>query len=169
MSTLSQHADIPTSPRIRAPDWLTRHPLGRSPCSPTASRGRSGASLTCPAGGGLALLVLGAFGPMAAAASVARATGSSVRGWWAGISAIKVPWRFYLFAMGAPVAVYAAVNAELALLQRDVDISLAPGRLLPYAARRSFSRCWEAGRRKPDGAVSLFNGCRPWVRPCAPP
>jgi hypothetical protein len=97
----------------------------------------------------LLLLVLGAFGPMVAAAIVVRATRSSVRWWWAGISAIKVPWRFYLFAMGAPVAVYAAVNVELVLLQRDVDVSAAPGRLLPYAATAVFVAMLGGGQEEP--------------------
>ena len=89
-------------------------------------------------GGGMALLVLGAFGPMAAAAIVTKAEGGSTRSWLRGLLKSGVSWPFYLYAIGVPVTLYAAVNAELALLGRNIDLSLLPRRMAPLLLTIAF-------------------------------
>jgi uncharacterized protein len=78
-------------------------------------------------GGGILLLVLGAFGPAVAAALVVRWTGGSLRDWLRPLIRWRVPGRYWLYALGVPPLLFAAVNLELALLGRDVDLTrLAP-------------------------------------------
>lgn len=112
--------------------WLANHPLGGFFVLAFGISWSLWLVGFAAGGAGALLLILGAFGPMAAAALVTRAGGGSVRGWLRGISAVRVPWRYYAFAAGLPVAVYGLVNLILVGLGRNVEPTLLSDRLLPY-------------------------------------
>lgn len=80
------------------------------------------------------LVVLGGFGPALAGLAVTRFTGDPVREWLGRIVRWRVPPRYYLYALGLPALLYAAVNVALTVLGQDVDWSLLPGRLPAYLA-----------------------------------
>jgi membrane protease YdiL (CAAX protease family) len=67
---------------------------------------------------------------------VVHTTGGSaaLRGWARQIVRWRVSPRYYAYALGLPAALFAVVNLELALLGRDVDLTLLPDRLGAYAA-----------------------------------
>jgi membrane protease YdiL (CAAX protease family) len=73
---------------------------------------------------------LGGFGPLMAAATITRLTGGSIKQWSRSIIHWRVPARWYLFALGLPVAIWTLINIELAVLGQDIDVSLLPGRLV---------------------------------------
>lgn len=100
--------------------WVQRHPLGGFVLLAYAITW----TLWLPGliGGGFPFLVLGAFGPAAAAALVTNWTGGSLRAWISPLWHWRVPARFYLYALGLPVLLFAAVNAELALIGEPVDL-----------------------------------------------
>jgi membrane protease YdiL (CAAX protease family) len=71
---------------------------------------------------GWILLVAGAFGPAIAAGLVIRWTGGSVKGWLRPLLRWRVPGRFWLYALGVPALLFTAINIELALLGKDVEL-----------------------------------------------
>jgi membrane protease YdiL (CAAX protease family) len=85
-------------------------------------------------GGGTVPFLLGALGPMAAAAVVTRRTGGSLRAWIAPVWRWRVPLRWWAYALGLPALLYAVVSLVLQLLGEPVDWSLGVGRLPDYAA-----------------------------------
>jgi membrane protease YdiL (CAAX protease family) len=86
------------------------------------------------AGGGLVAIVLAGLGPMTAAVVVTRWTGGSLREWAGPILRWRVPVRWWAYALGLPVLVYAVVSLVLHLLGSPVDWSLVAGRAPEYAA-----------------------------------
>ncbi|HEX6760516.1 MAG TPA: type II CAAX endopeptidase family protein [Propionibacteriaceae bacterium] len=81
---------------------------------------------------GTVLLVVGAFGPLLAAAITIRYSGGSLREWLRAIVRWQVPVRFYAYALGLPVLIMAAMNAVLAALGQQPDVSLLFGRIPAY-------------------------------------
>jgi membrane protease YdiL (CAAX protease family) len=100
-------------------------------------------------GGNLAVLVVGAFGPAVAAYIVLWATGGSVRTWARQIVRWRVSPRYYLYAIGLPALLFAAVNLALGLLGKDIDLSLLRERLPSYLAAFVFVTLLGGGQEEP--------------------
>jgi len=77
----------------------------------------------------IALFLLGGFGPMMSAAAITHYTKGSIKEWARPIIRWRVSARFYLYALGLPIALWTVINLELALLSERFDLSLLPGRL----------------------------------------
>ena len=75
-------------------------------------------------GGGMAAILPGAFGPLVAAYVIIRSTGGSVGAWARQITHWRVQPRYYLYALGLPALLWAAMNLELAVLGKGIDLSL---------------------------------------------
>ncbi|SFF42772.1 CPBP family intramembrane glutamic endopeptidase [Blastococcus tunisiensis] len=71
---------------------------------------------------GTVLLAAGAFGPAVAAGLVVRWSGGSVRGWLQPLLRWRVPARYWVYALGLPVALFLSVNVVLALLGEQVHL-----------------------------------------------
>ncbi len=71
---------------------------------------------------GAVLLAAGAFGPAVAAALVIHWSGGSVGGWLRPLLTWRVPVRYWLYALGLPVALFLSVNVVLALLGEEVHL-----------------------------------------------
>ena len=71
---------------------------------------------------GAILLAVGAFGPAVAAGLVVRWTGGSVRDWLRPLLRWRVPVRYWLFALGLPIALFLSVNGVLAVLGEEVHL-----------------------------------------------
>jgi membrane protease YdiL (CAAX protease family) len=98
---------------------------------------------------GAVLFIVGGFGPPASAAIVTRFTGGSVRTWARPIVHWRVAGRYYLYALGLPALLLAAVNLELALLGHGVDLDLLPRRLPAYLATLAFVAVLGGGLEEP--------------------
>ena len=83
-------------------------------------------------GGGRVPFLLGALGPMAAAAIVTAWTGHSLAAWIRPLWRWRVPVRWWFYALGLPALLYAFVTLILQLLGSPVDWSLAGDRLPAY-------------------------------------
>jgi uncharacterized protein len=101
------------------------------------------------AGAGQALLVVGAFGPAAAAFIVLRITGGSVRAWARQILRWRVQLRWYLYALGLPALLFAVVNGALALLGKEIDLALLADRAPSYLAAFAFAALLGGGQEEP--------------------
>jgi uncharacterized protein len=82
--------------------------------------------------GGFAVQAAGAFGPAVAAVLVTRWTGGSVRSWFRSLWRWRVPVRFYLYAIGLPIALFSSMNAVLAVLGEPVHLDRAGAAALPF-------------------------------------
>jgi membrane protease YdiL (CAAX protease family) len=100
-------------------------------------------------GGGQAVMVVGAFGPPVAAWIVIRITGGSVRAWARQMLRWRVRPRYYLYALGLPALLLAVVNAVLAVLGKDVDVSLLAERAPAYLATLVFVTLLGGGQEEP--------------------
>lgn len=133
MSTRTEPlAQASTSPRPTG--WLERHPVaGFVVIAYAFSWSLWGVSWalgdTVLAG---VVFVVGAFGPAAAAAIMLARLGEPLGPWVRAILHWRVAPRFWAYALGLPVALYAVVNLALVVLGEPVVWSLAPGRVLPY-------------------------------------
>ena len=121
------HADrVPTVPASGFRGWVQRHPVAAFfVLTYTLSW-----LAWLPAillGGGQAAIIPGAFGPAVAAYLVIRIAGGSVRAWARQILHWRVRPRWYLYALGLPALLFAVVNATLALLGNQIDLSLLGG------------------------------------------
>jgi uncharacterized protein len=85
-------------------------------------------------GAGPMLIAIGGFGPAVAAGLVTHLTGGSVREWLRPLWHWRVPMRFYLYALGLPVLLFAVMNVELALLGEDVELARLGDVLPAYVA-----------------------------------
>jgi membrane protease YdiL (CAAX protease family) len=82
--------------------------------------------------GGFVLQAAGAFGPPIAAALVTHWTGASVGTWFRSLWRWRVPARFYLYAVGLPVALFGSMNVVLALLGEPVHLDRLGGALASW-------------------------------------
>jgi membrane protease YdiL (CAAX protease family) len=83
-------------------------------------------------GGGQVPFLLGALGPMAAAAIVTVASGGSLLAWIRPVWRWRVPVQWWLYALGLPALLYAVVTLVLQLFGSPTDWSLAMDRLPDY-------------------------------------
>jgi uncharacterized protein len=83
---------------------------------------------------GLAALFffLGVFGPAAAGVIVTRTTGGSVRTWLRETLKWRVPVRWYVAAIGFPVALAIMASAEFALAGESLDFGLVGERAVSF-------------------------------------
>ena len=88
--------------------------------------------LVAAVGGGRVPFLLGALGPMAAAAIVTAWTGRSLVAWIRPVWRWRVPVRWWLYALGLPALLYAVVTLVLQFIGSPVDWSLAADRLPAY-------------------------------------
>jgi len=92
---------------------------------------------------------LGVWAPAAAAATVVRATGGSVKGWLRGIMRWRVAARYYLFALGFPVALAAVASAEFALAGESLDFGLVGERAAAFLPLLLFCFLVNGGPEEP--------------------
>jgi uncharacterized protein len=88
--------------------------------------------LVAAVGGGQAPFLLGALGPMAAAAIVTALSGRSLAAWIRPVWRWRVPVRWWIYALGLPALLYAVVTLILQVIGSPVDWSLAVERLPAY-------------------------------------
>jgi len=88
--------------------------------------------LVAARGGGQVPFLLGALGPMAAAAIVTVASGGSLLAWIRPVWRWRVPVQWWLYALGLPALLYAVVTPVLQLFGSPTDWSLAMDRLPDY-------------------------------------
>ena len=81
---------------------------------------------------GTVLLVVGGFGPLLAAAITICYSGGSLTDWLHAIVRWRVPVRFYVYALGLPVLIMAVMNAVLAALGQEPEVSSLPERIPGY-------------------------------------
>jgi CAAX protease family protein len=103
------------------------------------------------AGGNLrtVLLVIGAFGPPLAAAITIRYSGDSLKEWLHKIVRWRVPVGFYAYALGLPVLIMAVMNAVLAALGQQADISLLVDRIPAYVQTLLITAVIFGGQEEP--------------------
>ena len=99
--------------------------------------------------GGLALIILGGFGPLVAAWVVTRYTDSSVRAWARQIVRWRVPFRYYLYALGLPPLLYGLIDIVLALRGYDINPALLLERVPAYLATLAFVAVLGGGLEEP--------------------
>jgi uncharacterized protein len=81
---------------------------------------------------GTVFIVIGAFGPMLAAAIIISRTGGSVSEWLRSILRWRVSPAYYAYALGLPVLLAAILNLTLAALGKQPDVSLVVERIPAY-------------------------------------
>jgi membrane protease YdiL (CAAX protease family) len=127
--------------------WARRHPLA---AFVTLAYGLSwSAWVMAYLGGGIAMVVLGAFGPAAAAALVTYWSGGSIRGWLRPLTRWRVPARFYLYALGLPPALFASINVSLAVLGKEVDLGKLSSAIPAYLGTFLFVALLGGGQEEP--------------------
>ncbi len=95
-----------------------------------------------------ALLVLGGFGPLVAALIMVRLTEHSAKRWFKGLFHWRVAPRWYLFALGVPVALAVLVTAEFALAGNELDWSLLDARLAAFLPTLVFVALLQGGNEE---------------------
>ncbi|MEO8690201.1 MAG: CPBP family intramembrane glutamic endopeptidase [Solirubrobacteraceae bacterium] len=100
-------------------------------------------------GVGLAFFVLGGFGPLVAAATMTHILGDSVRSWFSGLFHWRVALRWYLFAIGVPIALAVLVTAEFALFGNALDWSLLDNRLIAFLPSLLLTALFFGGNEEP--------------------
>jgi uncharacterized protein len=95
------------------------------------------------------LFFLGVFGPFAAAAIVGRVTSGSARAWLRGILRFRVAKRWYLFALGVPVAIVVTGLAAMAVAGVDLEFSLLDERLAAFIPTLLFCVFLNGGPEEP--------------------
>jgi membrane protease YdiL (CAAX protease family) len=98
---------------------------------------------------GTAAIVLGGFGPALAALVVTRLSGGSVRAWARRIVRWRAAPRFYLYALGLPVLLWAGMNGVLALLGQPVEPGLLAEQLPGFLATLAFVAVLGGGQEEP--------------------
>jgi uncharacterized protein len=126
MTLSAAHAHQPTT------DWVVRHSFATFVL---VAYGISWSLWGVAAvGGGRIPFLLGALGPMAAAALVTRWTGESLRAWLAPALSWRQPLRWWGYALGLPALLYGIVSLTLQIIGSLVDWGLALDRLPHYTA-----------------------------------
>ena len=100
-------------------------------------------------GVGLAFFVLGGFGPLVAAVTMTRILGGSVKDWFTGLLRWRVAPRWYLFAIGVPIALAVLVTAEFAMLGKALDWSLLDNRLAALVPSLLLTAVFFGGNEEP--------------------
>lgn len=116
--------------------WVRRHPFGAFVLIAYAISWTLW--LISAAGGGIVPFLLGALGPMAAAAVVTHLRGDSFAAWIRPVWHWRVAPGWWLYALGLPAALYGVVSLVLQLLGEPVEWGLAGDRLPEYAATFAF-------------------------------
>lgn len=98
---------------------------------------------------GMVGVVVGGFGPLVAAWIVTRRSGSSMRAWASQIVKWRVRPRFYLYALGLPALLWAAMNVMLSVLGTPVDVSLLADRAPGYVGTFVFVSILGGGLEEP--------------------
>jgi membrane protease YdiL (CAAX protease family) len=88
--------------------------------------------LAAAVGGGQVPFLLGALGPMAAAAIVTVISGHSLAAWLRPVWHWRVPVRWWLYALGLPALLFATVTFVLQATGSPVDWSLVLDRMPGY-------------------------------------
>lgn len=101
------------------------------------------------AGGGRIPFLLGALGPMAAAAIVTAWSGHSLAAWIRHVWRWRVPLRWWIYALGLPALLYAVVALTLQVVGSPVDWSLAVDRLPAYLSTFVFVLFLGGGLEEP--------------------
>jgi uncharacterized protein len=92
---------------------------------------------------------LGVWAPAAAAAIVVRITGGSIKGWLRDILRWRVPGRYYLLALGFPVALAVVASAEFALAGEELDFGLVGERAAAFLPLLLFCLLVNGGPEEP--------------------
>jgi uncharacterized protein len=143
------HIDrLPTVPATGLRGWVQRHPVAAFFVLAYALSWLVWIPAAL-AGAGQVLLIPGAFGPAVAAYLVIRTTGGSVGAWARQIFHWRVKPRWYLYALGLPALLFAAINLALALLGKDIDLSVLGERAPSYLAAFAFVALLGGGQEEP--------------------
>ena len=116
----------------RLDSWVNRHPFAAFVAAAYTISWTLWA--IAQAGGGNVPFLMGVLGPPVAAVLVLWRTGGSLHEWGASLVRWRVPLRWWAYALGLPVLLYAAVSLVLQLLGSPVDWGLALDRAPAYAA-----------------------------------
>ncbi|MDN5761332.1 MAG: CPBP family intramembrane metalloprotease [Microlunatus sp.] len=100
-------------------------------------------------GGGQVPFLLGALGPMAAAAIVTVWSGQSLVTWIRPLWRWRVPVRWWIYALGLPALLYAVVTLILQIIGSPVDWSLSLDRLPSYLSTFVFVLFLGGGLEEP--------------------
>jgi membrane protease YdiL (CAAX protease family) len=87
---------------------------------------------------GVNLVMVGVLGPMLAGLVVHLASGGSVAAWATEMTRWRASARYYAYALGVPVLIWAAMNVVLALIGKPIDVSLLPSRMPAFVATLIF-------------------------------
>jgi len=141
-------AGEPTQPgSLRFVRFARRHPFGAFVALAYALSWS--VWLVALVGGGLPMVVLGAFGPAVAAGMVTYWTGGSVHEWLRPLAKWRVPRRYYVYALGLPASLFAVMNAELALFGHGVELGRLSGAIPAYLSTFLFIALLGGGQEEP--------------------
>ena len=91
----------------------------------------------------------GVWAPAAAAAIVVRVTGGSIRAWLRDIMRWRVPRRYYLLALGFPIALALVASAEFVLAGEQLDFGLVGERAAAFLPLLLFCLLVNGGPEEP--------------------
>jgi membrane protease YdiL (CAAX protease family) len=98
---------------------------------------------------GTVLIVIGAFGPMLAAAIIISRTGGPLSEWLQGILRWRVSPVYYAYALGLPVLLAVILNLTLAALGEQQDLSLVVDRVPAYVQTLLLTAVIFGGQEEP--------------------
>ncbi len=133
--------------RIEVRGWVARHPFAAFVALAYALSWSLWA--VAALGGGTVVRLIGGLGPAVAAAVVTRLTGGSLMAWLRPLWRWRVHPRWWAYALGLPVLLYAVVSLALQLTGSPVDWSLVLGRLPSYAGTFVFVLFLGGGMEEP--------------------